>query len=75
MGTASVIRSTLRVTLWLPHWVIYTDIHGRIQLDGYTGQIVAIEFVGFVDALCFPVGPVDPVFEYSDGEGVFDVGV
>ncbi len=75
MRTTSIIRTTERVTLWLPHWVVYTDIHGRIQLDGYTTEISAVKFVGLVDALGLPVGPVDPVFKDSDGKWVLDVGV
>lgn len=46
------------------------NVHGEVQLVANNLLVLAGEFVGTVDALGVPVGPVEAVLKYRDGEGV-----
>lgn len=46
------------------------DVHGEVQLVANYLLVLASEFIGTVDALGVPVGPVEAVLKHCDGERV-----
>lgn len=46
------------------------DVHGEVELVANDLLVLAGEFVGTVDALGVPVGPVQAVLKHRDGEWV-----
>lgn len=46
------------------------DVHGEVQLVANNLLVLASEFVGAVDALSVPVGPVEAVLKHCDGKRV-----
>lgn len=58
------------LTRRLPLGVQSVDIHGEMQLVANDLLVLAGEFIGTVDALGVPVGPVEAVLKHRDGEWV-----
>lgn len=46
------------------------DVHGEVQLVANNLLVLAGEFIGAVDALGVPVGPVQAVLKHRDGKRV-----
>lgn len=46
------------------------NVHGEVQLVADDLLVLAGEFVGAVDALGVPVGPVEAVLKHCDGKWV-----
>lgn len=71
MAAASVVGSTaISAACGLPLRVKSVDIHGKVELIANDLLVFASEFVGTVDALGVPVGPVEAVLENCDSEGM-----
>lgn len=58
-------------TCRLPLRVQRVDVHGEVQLVADDLLVLAGEFIGAVDALGVPVGPVQAVLEHRDGKRVW----
>ena len=46
------------------------DVHGKVELVANNLLVLAGEFIGTVDALGVPVGPVEAVLKHCDSERV-----
>ena len=44
------------------------DVHGEVQLVADNLLVLPREFIGTVDTLCVPVGPVEAVLKHCDGK-------
>lgn len=71
VAAASVVGATaVSASCRLPLGVQGVDVHGEVQLVANDLLVLAGEFIGAVDALGVPVGPVEAVFKHRDGERV-----
>ena len=48
------------------------DVHGEVEFVANDLLVLASKFVSTVDALGVPVGPVQAVFKYRDGKGMWE---
>lgn len=55
-------------TCGLPLWVQCVDVHWEVQLVADDFLVLSGEFVGAVDALGVPVGPVQAVLKDCNGK-------
>ena len=60
-------------TCFLAQGVVDVDVHGPVCDVQQHGVVLPAELVGALDGHVIPVGPVHPVFEDGDGEGVRDL--
>ena len=57
-------------TCFLAQGMVDVDVHGPVCDIQQHSMVLPAELVGTLDGHVIPVGPVHPVFEDGDGEGV-----
>ena len=59
---------------WLSQRVVHMNIHRGKQTMSNVAGILCPEFVGLMDGIGFPVGPVYVILKYSNSKWVFEIG-